>query len=183
MLADLDNPEKNYHGSFRGYHRLTRVDLTLDQIASVGWTQHAKPPMSDFAKPQIQPFGFLEVLERNAALTDEYGAQRLAILFLGADGHATYDALFCQRNNLRAPFAVLLQDHGFGGNYSNFGANGLMEKIAKSTEVLPEWLIVGPNTQAWQSYQLVDDVEPDVGGMHRNKRSLFRLIQSKRPRR
>lgn len=138
VLADLENPEKNYNGSFSGYHRLARVDLTPDQIAPVGWTQHAKSPASDFAKPQIQPFGFLEVLERNAELTDEYGAQRLAILFLGADGHATYDALFCQRNNRPAPYAVLLQDHGFGGNYSNFGAGGVMEQIAQATKVLPE---------------------------------------------
>ncbi len=176
VLADLDNPEKNYHGSFRGYHRLARVDLTPDQIAPVGWTQHAKPRASDFAKPQIQPFGFLEVLERNAELTDEYGAQRLAILFLGADGHATYDALFCQRNNRPAPYAVLLQDHGIGGNYSDFGANGVMEQIAQATRVLPKWLIVGPHTQAWRSYAQVDGVEPDLGGMHGNKRSLYRPL-------
>lgn len=176
VLADLDNPEKNYNGSFRGYHRLTRVDLISDQIAPVGWMQHAKPPVSVFAKPQIQPFGFLEVLERNAELTDEYGAQRLAILFLGADGHATYDALFCQRNNRPAPYAVLLQDHGFGGNYSNFGANGVMEQIAQATQVLPKWLIVGPHTQAWRGYAQVDGVEPDLGGMHGNKRSLYRPL-------
>lgn len=176
VLASLDSKEKNYNGSFRGYHRLAQVALTPDQIAPVGWTQHAKPPTSDFAKPQIQPFGFLEVLERNADLTNEYGAQRLAILFLGADGHATYDALFCQRNNRPAPYAVLLQDHGFGGNYSNFGANGVMEKIAQATQVLPAWLIVGPHTQAWLGYKQVDGVEPDLGGMHGNKRSLYRLL-------
>ena len=116
------------------------------------------------------------MLERNAELTDEYGAQRLAILFLGADGHATYDALFCQRYNRLAPYAVLLQDHGFGGQYSNFGAGGVMEKIAQATKVLPEWLIVGPHTQAWLGYEQVDDVDPDMGGMHGNKRSLYRQI-------
>ena len=55
---------------------------------------------------------------------------------------------FCQRYNRLAPYAVLLQDHGFGGYYSNFGAGGVMEKIAQATKVLPEWLIVGPHTQA-----------------------------------
>jgi hypothetical protein len=174
VLASLDNPEKNYNGSFRGYHSLARVDLTLDQIVPKGWIQHAKPPTSNFAKPHIQPFGFLEVLERNTELTDEYGAQRLAILFLGADGHATYDALFCQRNNRPAPYAVLLQDHGFGGNYSNFGAGGVMEQISQATNVLPAWLIVGPHTNAWKGYQQVDGVESDSGGMHGNKRSLYR---------
>jgi hypothetical protein len=174
VLASLDNPEKNYNGSFRGYHSLARVDLTLEQIVPKGWIQHAKPPTSNFAKPHIQPFGFLEVLERNTELTDEYGAQRLAILFLGADGHATYDALFCQRNNRPAPYAVLLQDHGFGGNYSNFGAGGVMEQISQATNVLPAWLIVGPHTNAWKGYQQVDGVESDSGGMHRNKRSLYR---------
>ena len=174
VLADLESPEKSYNGSFRGYHTLARVDLTPDQITPVGWTQHAKLSTSNFAKPQIQPFGFLEVLERNAELTDEYGAKRLAILFLGADGHATYDALFCQRNNRPAPYAVLMQDYGFGGNYSNFGAGGMMDQIARTTKVLPECLIVGLHTKAWLGYQQVDGVAPELGGMHRNKRSLYR---------
>lgn len=173
VLDDLDTPKRGYPSRFLGYHCHARVDITPDQIAPVGWKQHAKPPASNFAKPHIQPFGFLEVLERNAELTDEHGAQRLAILFLGADGHATYDALFCQRNNRPAPYAVLLQDHGFGGNYSNFGASGVMEQIAQTAKVLPEWLIVGQHTQAWPGYQLVAGVESDRGGMHQDQRSLY----------
>lgn len=82
-------------------------------------------------------------------------------------------------NNRPAPYAVLLQDHGFGGNYSNFGADGVMEKIAQATKVLPEWLIVGPHTQAWQGYYQVNGVEPDLGGMHGDKRSLYRLLLCK----
>ena len=178
VLGDLDTPTRGYASRFLGYHCLARVDLTPDQIAPRGWTQHAKPSASDFAKPQIQPFGFLEVLERNAELTYEHGAQRLAILFLGADGHATYDALFCQRDNRLAPYAVLLQDHGFGGNYSNFGAKGKMEQIAQATQVLPEWLIVGPHTETWPGYQRVDGVESDRGGMHQDQRSLYRALSN-----
>lgn len=176
VLEDLDNPKKSYNSRFRGYRRFARVDLTPDQIAPVGWTQHAKPNASAFSRPQIQPFGFLEVLERNPNLIDDYGAQRLAIVFLGADGHATYDALFCQRNSRPVPYAVLLQDHGWGGNYSKFGTDGVMHTIAQTTQVLPQWLIVAPNTQAWPGYQLVSGVEPDRGGMNGRKRSLYKQI-------
>lgn len=52
--------------------------------------------------PGSKPYGFLEVLERDAELGPEHGAARLAIIFLGADGHATYDALFCQGKNPQA---------------------------------------------------------------------------------
>ena len=58
VLANLDSPEKNYNGSFHGYHSLARINLTPDQIASSGWTQHAKLSHSDFAIPQIHPSAF-----------------------------------------------------------------------------------------------------------------------------
>lgn len=175
VVRDLDVPQRGYSSRFLGYRCLARVDVTPEQLAPIGWTQHAKAPADHFAKPHIKPFGFIEILERNAELTDEHGAQRLAILFLGADGHATYDALFCQRNNRPAPYAVLLQDHGFGGNYSNFGADGLMEQIARATQVLPEWLIVGTQTKAWLGYHAMEGVESDRGGWHKDQRSLYRL--------
>jgi hypothetical protein len=128
-----------------------------------------------FAAVAHAPFGFLEVLERDRDLDDDHGARRLAILFLGADGIAAYEALFCQRQHGQsAPFGVVLQDHGFGGNYERFGGGGLLERIAKDTNALPRFLLVAGNTNAWEGFERVPDVEGDHGGMHAHRRFLFR---------
>jgi len=125
------------------------------------------------AGPVVEP---LDVVEhsRLADLDDNHGPSRLAILFLGADGHATYDALFCQPGQ-QAPFAVLLQDHGFAGNYSNWGDDGIAARIARETGCLPEMLLVDDNTtKPWCGYTKVDGVEATIGGMWANRRYLYR---------
>ena len=163
---------------FRGYHTVSRLQLREADLVPSGWTRHL-----EFGDPQDRygfsnaiaaaPFGFLEVLERDSAYDESHGARRLAILFLGADGIATYDALFCQRTTPTSPYAVLLQDHGFGGNYEHFGRHGLLETIAQRTSVFPRWLLTARHgTQAWEGYSPVPDVEGDRGGQHNDLRFL-----------
>ncbi|MBI3147470.1 MAG: hypothetical protein HYZ17_03035 [Betaproteobacteria bacterium] len=171
----LEHPE---HG-FLGYHRLARVPLRESDLVPNGWRSHLAPDelniasALNFASVADAPFGFLEVLERNPDLAEEHGAKRLAILFLGADGIASYDALFCQGHEQRPPFAVVLVDHGFGGNYERFGRDGLLERIAQRCGVFPEFLLVAEYTQAWTGFERVPAVERDRGGMHNERRYLF----------
>jgi len=119
------------------------------------------------------PFGLLEVLERDRELDDGYGSLRLAILFVGADGIAAYDALFCQGRETPPPFAVVVQDHGMGGNYDRFGRGGLLERIALDCHAVPRWLLVAENTNPWESFVRLPDVEGDRGGMHNMLRFLY----------
>lgn len=178
VKADLDNREYMEH--FRGYHSVKRIQLMPTDLTPDGWKPHVPPPDHKWAKPRIQPYGFLEILERDTNFDDAHGAQRLSILFLGADGHATYDALFCQTPQ-RPPYAVVLQDHGFGGNYDQFGRGGLMEKIATTAQVFPELLLVGSNTQPWDGYARVPAVEGSLGGMHNQLRHLYQRTPQELP--
>lgn len=169
--------ELRNHG-FQGYHTLSRLQLRESDLTPRGWTPHVHagellPKRAAFGVVAAAPFGFLEVLERDHDLDDSHGARRLAVLFLGADGIAAYDALFCQGHSDLPPFAVLLHDHGFGGNYDRFGQAGLLERIARQSRVLPPWLLVAENTQAWQCYGRVRGVAGDRGGMHATRRFLY----------
>ena len=74
----------------------------------------------------------------------------------------------------RAPFGVLIQDHGFGGNYDRFGPGGLLEQIALGVEARPE-LLLAPSGSAWNGYDAIEGVDPDVGGMWSNDRLLHRM--------
>jgi len=114
-------------------------------------------------------FGLWAVLERKAEVGDDHGPDRLAILVVGGDGIATYDALFCQAHSTPPAYAIVLQDHGFGGNWTHFGGDSLLWQLAAARP--PPWLLVADNTQAWPAYERVSS--PDTGGMHGNARALF----------
>jgi len=160
---------------FRGYHTLARLDLAECDIVPGGWIPHVDP--GDMAPDRYRfaaapPFGFLEVLERDQEFDDGHGARRLAILFLGADAIAAYDALFCQQHNTSQPFAVVVQDHGFGGNYDRFWRGGLLEGTARRCDAVPRWLLVAENTDPWEGFVRVPEVDGDPGGVHATLRFL-----------
>ena len=172
---ELEQQLADPHHGFRGYRTIAHLQLREHDLVPGGWIPHAHTPSPHhFASTAKSPFGFLEVLERNAELDDNHGAHRLAILFLGADGIASYDALFCQERSAARPFAVLLQDHGFGGNYDRFGKGGLLSNIANQCNVFPAFLVVARNTAPWDHFSLIEGVEPDMGGMHNNPRCLYK---------
>lgn len=99
-----------------------------------------------------------------------------AITTDGADGIMTYYDLF-SREYGKAPWILLLQDHGFGGNWDRFGHGGAMEKIALETGTMPEILLCADNTHPWRGYRLMNrEVEASTGGMYGNHRYICRLI-------
>lgn len=161
---------------FRGYHTLYRLALNQRDLSPSGWVPHIdgeEERQDQYRFAKAPPFAFLEVLERDPELNDDHGAHRLAILLLGADAIATYDALFCQEDSLLPPFAVVLQDHGFGGNYDRFGRGGLLDQVATSCNVFPDWLLVAKNTEPWHGFFRVPNVEGECGGSHATLRLLY----------
>lgn len=160
--------------SFRGYGTVGIIQLSIDDLTPSGWHPHiSRSTMRPFWDSSFEPYGFLAVLERDDWLDHRHGPWRLAVLFLGADGIATYDALFCQRDGTLPPFAILLQDHAFGGNYDRFGHGGLMEDVAIKCNALPQLLFVGEHTGEWMGYYRVDGLTEERGGMYRFQRSIF----------
>jgi len=162
---------------FRGYASAGRIRLQQSDLAPRGWNPVLEPheirrPMPLANEP---PYGFVEILDRKQGFHDSHGPRRLAILLLFADGAASYAALFCQPEN-SAPFAVVLQDHSFGGNWTDFGQGGALEKIANRAQRLPEYLLVGEHTNPWSRYDAVRGETLTGGGMYRFSRQLFRRV-------
>lgn len=164
---------------FRGYTSIAHMPLTQAQLAPHGWLPHVDITPQRRMMFATQNYAFVEVLQRMPNFSDEHGPPRLAILFIGGDGIASYDALFCQRTSWGTPKAVLIQDHGFGGNYDRFGKGGLLEQIALRAQVLPEFLIATSAQTAWQGFSAVADVECSIGGQHRNQRFIYKNIVSR----
>lgn len=164
----------------RGYKIALKQDLTIQDLVPTGWRPHVDPvelrrSSQDWVKSWmsssgVQPYGVLCIFDREIGYGNDHGPERLALIYLGADGIATYDALYCQ-TGCRTPYGLLLQDHGFGGNYDRFGRGGLMEQIATKTGVFPEWML--SDRDEWTGFNRIPDVEATRGGQHNQNRFLF----------
>ncbi len=159
---------------FAGYGSTGRVDLKERDLTPNGWVPHIQPEVAQRAPAASDgPYAFIEVLERRPDFDDAHGPKRLAILFLCADGVAAFDALFCQATT-QAAFAIVLQDHGWGGNWTRFGRGGGLEQVAAATQRRPEFLLVAKNTDVWAGYSVIEEAVANGGGMHRFERQLWR---------
>jgi hypothetical protein len=171
QLSDPDRP-----GHPRGFVPVHVGALSEQELRPGGWSPHLEvDPLEDpwaVREPEGGAFAVWAVLERRVELDDSHGAERLAIVFVGGEGIATFDALFCQ-GDAAAPFGILLQDHGFGGNWTRFGGGGSpLWKLARQY-ARPKWLLVAENTSAWPGYERAS--EASRGGMHRTPRCLYHL--------
>ena len=166
---------------FIGYGVEHEEEVSESDLRPGGWTQHVEErdlPQDPYWFANVTPYGLFMVLKRKEDRDESHSPERLALLFIGGDGHATYDALFCQNDGTRPPFLVVVQDHGFGGDYSTFGPSGLLARIARRCDVLPKWLLVGARGQQerfqpWSGYRDAG-AESEPGGEHGNPRRLFR---------
>ena len=160
---------------FLGYHIIFEIRLPLSQVSYTGKVCHLTRNTLDKSKifHPVNPYAFVTIMERDKYIDDIHGAERIAILFLGMDGISSFDIIYCQKGS-HSPFAVFLQDHGYGANYTTFGAGGLLERLAISQESLPDWLVMGEGTKPWSDYERVSNVNGDAGGMHSMIRNIYK---------
>lgn len=165
--------------TIRGYHSIGRVEWSHKDLMPQGDYQLpiellslVKDPGA-FIAENVLPFCIMEIYERNQDRDDSWGAERIAVTYLFADGIATYFQLFVMQYK-KAPWLFLLQDHGFGCNYDSFGKGGLLHAIISYYKLLPDYIISGESdANMWDGYHLIEDVEPVIGGMHKNIRTLY----------
>ena len=164
---------------FRGYTVEHEQEVSESDLRPGGWKPHvdlSELPEEFYRFVDVIPYAMFVVLKRDDDHDDSHGPMRLAILFIGGDGYATYDALYCQPDGTSPPFLVVIEDYGFGGNTDQFAAGGLLEKIALRSGVFPKCLLVGKGKKGpfepWSGYR-DSGAAPEPGGMHGHPRRLF----------
>ncbi len=113
------------------------------------------------------------VLERDKRLDDSHGPARIALLQITADSYWCYWLLYGRTRT--TPYALVLQDHGFGGNYSTFG--GIESPLHALTALTgrPQWLLRGLSaTEGWPGYETL----PGLFGPCQSSRA-FRALEEK----
>ena len=166
LFERLDDREKGFHG----YAIVHQESVTEDVLRPGGWTPHVSEEearnSTRFRNGFVEPFGWFVSLDRKGG-GEDHGPRRLAILFIGGDGFASYDAHYCQADGTPALFLTVIQDHGFGRNYNRFGQGGLLELIARRADVRPNFLLVGEQSGPWTGYaDTRAAAEPGGSGAH-----------------
>lgn len=162
----------------KGYHSIGHIEWSLKDILPRG-----RFPLNIDYKTRIRPdtfrnchtHFFTEILERDGDKDNSHGAERMALTLLCEDGIDFYYQLYCGQYKTQ-PWLFMLQDHGLGCNYDHFGKGGLLNEIIKTTRCKPEFVICekAPGTQIWYGYELIEDVNPIIAGIHHNIRYLYR---------
>lgn len=112
------------------------------------------------------------ILARDQDRSEEHGPERLAFLHIQAE--AVWACRNIWANPGQEPFAVVLQDSGFGGNWDRFGgADAPLFRMAQET-MLPEYLLVAKHTDEWPNYEAVSEWTHRVDG---NNNRLFRQVK------
>jgi hypothetical protein len=168
-LRDPEYTSEDGHPRYpKGYRSVSVVALKESELTPRGWRRRPGIEKEELG------FALWAVLERTQDYDEAHGPSHIAILVIGAEAIASFEILFYQSGNRPAPYAVVIQDHGFGGNLpgNEFGSerSPLWQLAAKRP---PKWLLVaqGDGTESWPGYEQASSV--DYGGMHCRARALF----------
>ena len=144
----------------KGYHILDSVNISEVELRrAVPWHRHfltseeLQRAVEGTPSDVTAPYARFVVLERDPDYSE--GADRLAVLFLGADGHATFEAIFAN-GNATDLFGFLLQEHGFGGNYDRWGRDGILDAIMQRSKVFPKIILSECEDWLYDGYERVD---------------------------
>jgi hypothetical protein len=183
-------PEDPLHPE--GYHPLLLQDLTAEEVRQLcgiepddHWHPHEPHGAANWPGPGLTG-GIWAVLERQDGLHDTHARTRLAFLHICAEAVWTYHVLWA--HHAVAPYGIVLQDHGWGGNWLNcqFGrtpspkyptlSHSPLLRMAETVgQPRPTWLLVAHNTEPWPGYEQVSD-----SGEHGLERCLYRLRRRNR---
>ena len=150
-----------------------------------GHRDYKYPPRSGLRSPADAWSAVnLLIYERSPDYDEDHGAQRFAAFCLGMEARTAYEWFYGEMFTSCPPFAILLHDHGMGGDCAKnhprcrdngFGdPDGALYRAAKRSG-LPEFLLVADKTKCWTGYVPAAGVETHRGGVTAGfDRKLFR---------
>lgn len=169
--------------SILGYHSIGRIEWEEKEILPNGEYPlnvrkdplYIKDPNYVFLENE-KPYCFTEILERDEDKDEIWGAIRFCVTFRFADGIDSYYQLFCKEYK-KAPWIVLLQDHGWGGNRDRFGKGGLLDAIILKNKIRPPFVLCADHTRIWKGYELEEGLQPaPKRGRYDHTRRLYRDV-------
>lgn len=146
---------------FLHYHIFATRDLKKSDLVSHKWNpekyrqylsaQEIADMQDTFKFYGINPsnaFGRWIVYERDADADAKVGPEKFSLLYIAADGAATYAALYLENKIAPKALAIIQPGGSFGGNYTSFyNPDGVFLKIVNSGAAKPEYVLTDDNTK------------------------------------
>ncbi len=160
---------------FYGYQVLAHRPLTMEELVPNGWKMKLPPQFNmteyysqrDFIKG---PFAHWIVYDRLKEFTDDHGAKRFSLIYIGGEGVATYQALYWSNKKCPKILAIIQPGHGFGFNWANFGdPDGPLEWVVYNNRYgRPDTILYGGSGSGyevlnWKGYRLMDTITSYYG--------------------
>jgi|GEM_PF-2528275 len=167
---------ENLAGLHQGYKTLFAFEGGVKDLFAAGW-EDLRETYSDidlFSPPELK-WGIWAVLERGPECDSSVGPKRILFCYLCCDAVSAFASLWPKEKRRTVPYAVVVEDSGFGTNWAVFGSEkSQLYKIAARNHALPDWLLVGVgrNAQPWPGYNRFSD-ESEPGGQANAARALF----------
>lgn len=155
VYCDYHETAENLRDSIqqmRGYKLLAWRDLKMEELIPEGWSQQL-PPNIDlrryqdrvrrFANPN--PYGVWMVFERLPEFGEDHGPRRFSLLYICAEGVASYQALYWTNHCVPRAIAIIQPGTGFGFNWTDFYKDGepLHWIVKNHPEGMPEYVFTG----------------------------------------
>lgn len=122
------------------------------------------PRSRDHSISPEEAFAFMTYLSRPNAANIEF-------TFLATEATHTFSVL------VRAgivPTVIVLQNHGWGRNWTSFGGESELWRRAVDLNALPDFLFVADGTDPWPGYEKVSSSYAYPGQMHDHARAIWR---------
>ena len=156
-----------------GNSRVYGYDVISHKYVSPSWLTPFEQPLECNWESRLKA-GLIAVLQRQDRFDEDHGPEFQCLLHVQVDAYWLYWNLWAKHG--RAPFAVVLQDHGFAGNPGKFGGEGQLFQMA-SQAGFPKFLLVGKKTRSWPGYAVVAGWAPGTG-QHNSRRCLYGKVEA-----
>jgi hypothetical protein len=160
VYCDYGETEEDLHHTVmpRGYRLLGERQVKEEELTPNGWNpefppnidmQHYQRTVSHFAK---RPFATWMVFERLPEFDESHGPKRFSLLFLCAEGVATYQALYWTNQMRPRAIAIIQPGTGFGGNWTDFfkKRDPFYWTVKKNPTGMPDYVYCG----YWSQYTI-----------------------------
>ena len=144
---------------------INRIDLSPEDFKQNEWSDFwfNLEKAAHYAKP-INAYGIKFIFKH-------LSGKEFTLHYLGTEAIKTY--LILLENNIKIDL-IVLQDHGTGDNWSEFGIGQDIKDIglSKVSDFLPSLLFVGKNTVPWNGYKQITSFDGEFGSAG-HSRALF----------
>lgn len=169
VYCDFDRSEEQVVRDikgFAGYHILADRSLRPEEYMPSCWNLSLSPKDGGryydtfLGNGGPAPFAHWAVLERDDYKSDLHGPERFSFLYIGGEGLATFQRLYCY-NHIAPAMLCFIQCWGFAGNWTDFTnpEYSFAHTLRIHPECVPNWLCLG-------SYDRIDGVLRLRGNEH-----------------